>query len=257
MVVRHTEFRRKSDRPIPNILSTKERAQKSRTKMIESARALCGGLLLLLFWFSIFSVSVPALAAANSDAAATKAHTHHRHGVKPKAPPANESCGYLDVLSRGPTQAVKCLFNWVVNSAVPIVTAHVKNVVNGIFESVKAYSFFGLIGLFALLVVSAFIGAAFAIIFAIGSFVRKFYKIVERLNPATKPVVLVLDERQMKIINPQPTQPVLESPSDKIGQLVKKEPVIIDVKPRAKRRASLTSKLPKIRRKSHTDKEAA
>jgi hypothetical protein len=51
---------------------TKERAQNPELKMIESARALRGGLLLVAFWFSIFSACVPALAAANSDAAAAK-----------------------------------------------------------------------------------------------------------------------------------------------------------------------------------------
>jgi hypothetical protein len=220
--------------------------------MIESARALCGGLLLIVLWFSILSASIPSPAAANGDTAATKAHTHHRDGVK-TLPKKDEPSNLLQYFWQKPKDIVQQGVDWALHSAMPKINTFVKTAVNGFIESLKAFTFLGLLGLFALLVISAYIGTSFAN----GAFVRKLYKIVERLHPANKPVIIVLDEDQMKVINPPPTQPVLESATDKTGQSAKKEPVVIDIKPRATRRSSLTSKLRKVRRKSRADKEAA
>ena len=203
--------------------------------MIKFARVLRCGLLFFVFCFSVFGASLPTPATAGSDTVVAQhrsqplAH-HHRDGVKPKEPQASEPSSLFQIFWQKPKDTVRQAVGWAVNFALPAATAYAKNTMKGFLESIKAYSFLGLIGLFALLVVSAFIGTSFAN----GSFVRKLYKIIERSNPSNKPVVLLVDEQQMKVINPKSAPPLLENTPNNVVQLEMKTPVVIDNEPSPK-----------------------
>jgi hypothetical protein len=91
---------------------------------------------------------------------------HHKDGRKPDTSKKDDPPSIFQFIWHKPKDTVHQLVGSAVEYGMPAITARVKGAVkgalNGLVEYFKMYSFFGLIALFALLVVSAFTGTSLA-----------------------------------------------------------------------------------------------